>query len=300
MSEVIGGRSGRGWRLPIAVCLVAAVFAAPAVAQDDEGQDERQTGWFNEAELSLVATDGNSQSETFSLRNTLRGVWADADLKITLGGLRAASTDVTRTAVGTSAADARLVESSSTAVTAERYSFEARYDHRISEGWYWYASGGWVRNEPAGIKNRSSVAGGVGHRLLDTEAARFRVDLAATYTDQQDVVEAPGDGGGFLGLRLVSDYWRQLTATTEYANLSTLDQNLDDTTDLRAEMVNSLSVRISDSLALRLSHELQYDNMPSLIAVPIFTPAGDAVAEDLLIEADSVDTTLSIALVVGF
>jgi putative salt-induced outer membrane protein YdiY len=268
---------------------------APAAAQGDE----RETGWSDEAELSLVATDGNSQSETFSLRNTLRGAWTNADLKVTIGGLRAASTDVTRSAVGASAADARLVESSSTAVTAERYFFEARYDRRISDGWYWYASGGWVRNEPAGIRNRSSVAAGLGRRWLDTEEARLRVDLAATYTDQQDVVEAPGDGGGFLGLRLVSDYWRQLTATTEYANLVTLDQNLDNTTDVRAEMVNSLSVRISDSLALRLSHELQYDNAPSLIAVPIFTPAGDAVGEDLLVEADSVDTTLRVALVVG-
>ncbi len=296
MNTVSGGQTGRGWKISIAACLVAVASVVPVAAQGDE----RETGWFNEAELSLVATDGNSQSETFSLRNTLRGVWTAADLKITLGGLRAASTDVTRTALGASAADARLVESSSTAVTAERYFFEARYDHRISDGWYWYASGGWVRNEPAGIKNRSSVAGGVGHKWLDSETARFRVDLAATYTDQQDVVEAPGDGGGFLGLRLVSDYWRQLTATTEYANLLTLDQNLDRSTDIRAEMVNSLSVRISDSLALRLSHELQFDNAPSLIAVPVFTSAGDAVGENLLIEADDVDTTLSVALVVGF
>lgn len=295
MDGVWGGRSGRGWRFSIAACLVALGSVAPAAAQGDE----RETGWSDEAELSLVATDGNSQSETFSLRNTLRGAWTNADLKVTIGGLRAASTDVTRSAVGASAADARLVESSSTAVTAERYFFEARYDRRISDGWYWYASGGWVRNEPAGIRNRSSVAAGLGRRWLDTEEARLRVDLAATYTDQQDVVEAPGDGGGFLGLRLVSDYWRQLTATTEYANLVTLDQNLDNTTDVRAEMVNSLSVRISDSLALRLSHELQYDNAPSLIAVPIFTPAGDAVGEDLLVEADSVDTTLRVALVVG-
>ena len=57
---------------------------------------------------------------------------------------------------------------------------------------------------------------------------------------------------------------------------------------------------MTDSLALKLSHELQLDNAPSLVAVPIVTPTGEPVGEDLLVEADEVDTTVSVALVVAF
>lgn len=281
--------------LTAALTLLLGVVGAAA----EEG-DGPELGWFDEAELSLVSTDGNSQAETFSLRNTLTRVWSDARLKLSLGGLRAESTAVSRSAVGTSAADARLVESSATEVTAERYFLEARYDRQVSEGWFWYAAVGWDRNEPAGVKNRTAVAAGVGNSWFDREEARWRTDYGVTYTDQEDLVELPGQGGGFLGLRLSSDYWRRLTPTTEYTNLLAVDQNLDTSADLRATMVNTVAVKMSDSLAIKLSHELQFDNQPSLIAVPIVSPDGAAVGEELVIEADDLDSTLSLALVVAF
>ena len=297
MKTSTGGRHGRPFRELIACCALALLAAGAAAAQDEAA---KKTGWLDEAELSLVATDGNSRSETFSLRNTLTRAWERAELKVTVGGLRAESTALSRRAVGISAADARLVETSATAVTAERYYLEARYDREMSKRWYWYAAGGWDRNEPAGIRNRTAFAAGVGNVWLDTEGARFRTDYGLTLTDQEDVVEAAGSAGSFGGLRLSSHYWRQLTATTELANLLTIDQNLDQGEDLRAVMVNTLSVKVSRSLALKLSHETQFDNEPSLLAVPVVTADGASVGEDLLVEADNVDTTLSVALVVAF
>lgn len=288
---------GAATRVIVVAAMTALLSVVGAAAEEGDGPE---LGWFDEAELSLVSTDGNSQAETFSLRNTLTRVWSDARLKLRLGGLRAESTAVIRSAVGTSAADARLVESSATEVTAERYFLEARYDRQVSESWFWYAAAGWNRNEPAGVKNRTAVAAGVGNSWFDREEARWRTDYGVTYTDQEDLVEPPGQGGGFLGLRLSSDYWRRLTPTTEYTNLLAVDQNLEDSNDLRATMVNSLAVKMSDSLAIKLSYELQFDNQPSLIAVPIVSPDGVAVGEDLVIEADELDSTLSLALVVAF
>ena len=284
-------------RMFISAAVALLLGAAGAAAEDGEAP---KLGWFDEAELSLVSTDGNSQAETFSLRNTLTRVWADARLKLSLGGLRAQSTTVSRTAVGTSAADARLVESSATEVTAERYYLEARYDRQVSDDWFWYAAAGWDRNEPAGVRNRTAIAAGVGNSWFDRQEARWRTDYGVTYTDQKDLVELPGQGGGFLGLRFSSDYWRRLTTTTEYTNLLTVDQNLDTGDDLRASMVNTLAVKMTDGLAIKLSHELQFDNQPSLIAVPIVSPDGVGVGEELVIEADDLDSTLSLALVVAF
>ncbi len=247
-----------------------------------------------------MATGGNSRAETFSLRNTLTRRWAVAELQIAVGGLRAESTTLSRSAIGGSAADARLVESSTSEVTAERYQLDARYDRAISDQWYWYAAAGWERNEPAGVRNRAAVAVGAGNTWFEDDTAHFKTDYGLTWTDQEDVVEPPGSAGGFAGLRLSSDYRRRLTATSELGNLLTLDLNLDDRDDLRLAMVNSLSVRMSDSLALKLSHELQFDDQPSLVAVPVVTEGGDPVGEELLVEADDVDTTLSLALVVAF
>ncbi len=291
-----GSFGGRWCRVLKSALLVAGLLAAgPLAAQEEE--EAKKLGWFDEAELSLVATDGNSQSETLALRNTLTRIWQRAEFKFAVGGLRAESTSVSRSAVGTTPQDARLVETSTTEVTAERYNLDLRYEHQISDRWYWFASAGWLRNEPAGIRRRTTLAAGVGNLWFERKNARFRTDYGLSYTDQTDVVQLPG-GGGFAGLRLSWEYWRQLTATATYSNEVALDQNLDDGADLRAQMVNALVVRLSDRLALKLTHEAQLDREPALTAVPITSPTGAATGDSLLVEADELDTVLGIALVV--
>lgn len=282
-----------------AAALAATLFlAAPAAAQD-EGE-EKELGWFDQAELSLVASSGNSETETLSLRNTLSRVWPKAELRITAGGLRAESTALSRGAVGTSAADAQVVESSTSTVTAERYFLNARYDREISQRLFWYAGAGWLRNEPAGIRDRTSVSAGVGNLWFDRKTARFRTGYGVTYTDQKDLVEPAGGSDPFAGLQASWEYWRQLTSTTTYGNDLVVDQNLDDTSDLRLEMVNTLSVSITEGLALKLSLEALFDNQPSLVALPVRSPAGDPTGDVLQVEVDDLDTLLTVALVVTF
>lgn len=279
---------------PTAALLLLGI---PAWAQ--EAAEEPTYGWGDVAELSYVVTGGNAEAATLSLRNTLVRTWKQATFTLEAGALRAETTASNRFAVGTPESF-QLRDVSETAVTAENYHLRGRYEHTISKRLFWFTGAGWDRNEPAGIKDRISVVGGLGQLWFDDGDSHFRTDYGLTYTDQTDVVETPGSSDGFLGVRLAWDYQRQLSEATRYANLLTIDANADETSDYRADMINSLAVSMSDRLALKVSLQLLYDNLPSLAAAPLVGADGVPTGLAVLAPVDDLDTYFTVALVVNF
>ena len=79
-----------------------------------------------------------------------------------------------------------------------------------------------------------------------------------------------------------------------------MDENLNDTDDLRGDFTNALSVAINDHLALRTSLQLLWDNQPSLAGVPLEQPLGTPTGETVLVPLDKLDTVISVALVANF
>jgi hypothetical protein len=75
-----------------------------------------------------------------------------------------------------------------------------------------------------------------------------------------------------------------------------LDDNLDETSDWRADMANGLAVAMSDNLALKVGLQLLYDNEPAIELIPN-TPAPPA---EVPFELDEMDTILTTSLVVDF
>lgn len=282
---------------PTLLTLLALITLAvsPAQAQDAE---EKKLGWFDTAELSFVATDGNAEASTFGFKNMLRRVWENATFTLDASALRAESTTITRRAVGTSADDFRVQEITNTELTAESYSLRSRYARNFSKRLFWYGSAGWSRNELAGIANRYTAGSGIGHIFADIDSYRFKLDYGLTYTSEEEVDTSGTEE--FLGAQLSVDYFRQITPTTAYTHTLVIDENLDDTDDLRADMINALAVSISERLALKLSLQLLYDHQPARQAVPLVLPDGTDSGETVLVELDELDSILTAALVVNF
>jgi putative salt-induced outer membrane protein YdiY len=273
-------------------CLIAV---APAGAGDEDNQ-----GWVNSSELSLVATSGNSETTTLALKHTASREWQASRFKLELAALRAESDTGQRFAVGTSPDDFEVIDPSDPELTAENYAVSGRYEGDISEKLFWFAGGGWEKNEFAGIANRYVVEAGAGNVWFKSDSAHFITHYALTGTRQEDVIEVPGASETFLGLRLDWDYFRQLTATTSYANLLTVDENLDETSDLRADLDQSLAVTINERLALKASLTLRYDAEPALEVLPLLRPDDLERLDVVLVELDELDVIFKTALVVNF
>ena len=272
------------------VTIAAALAPAGLHAQDDE----KELGWMDVAELTFVLTAGNASSSTFGLKNTLSHVWDNAVFTLNAGGIRTQASTFTRTATGT-LANPTINKVENSDVTAENYFLRSRYDRNVSDAVYLFGGAGWERNTFAGFDNRYSVVAGTGRTWFDSDSRRFKTDVGLTYTSQDDITPDPAIDDSFLGLRGSWDYFKQLSATTAFDSQLILDENLNQTDDFRGDFTNSLSVAMSEGLALKTSLQLLFDNLPSLIAVPL-----DGGPDNVLTPLDKVDSIFTVAIVANF
>ncbi len=273
-----------------AICL--AVFPVAASAQDEEPK----TGWFDTAELTYVLTSGNAETSTLGFKNDLVRLWKDAEFSLKVGAIRAESTTVARRVVGTPD-NFTLIEDETTETTAENYFLRARYARDITDTLFWYVGGGWERDRFAGIDNRYSTGAGIGLTHFDEDARRFKTTYGVTFTRQEDL---SGFEDEFAGLQFTWLYFRQFNETTEYGNDLVLDYNLDETDDWRGDMTNWLAVNMTDRLALKLSLQLKYDNLPSAQLVALESALPQFVGVEVPVPLDELDSIFSVAMVINF
>ena len=282
----------------LTICLMLAAF--PVVAE------EKELGWEDVAELSYVLASGNSESSSFSFNNTASYTWEEALFVLRAGGLRVDSTNTTNLfAIDDGVNPISIIEIETEETTAELYFLNAQYDRNITEAFFWQVSAGWDRNELAGIKNRYSAFGGVGNIWLDDKDHKFRTSYGVTFTDQEDVVMNPNIDDSFLGARGTWNYMIALNDATKYGNDLIVNLNLDESDDWRADMVNWLSVKMNERLALKLSLTLFYDNLPALEQFNVYddniiTNPGAALLGTSTREVEDLDTIFSAALVINF
>jgi putative salt-induced outer membrane protein YdiY len=271
----------------------------PAFAQETPKTPEE--GWKDTAEFSYVVTSGNSETQTLGFKDKLWRRWERSAFELNLGGVRAESTTTTEIFATGTPSDFYISETKATDVTAENYYLNGRYDRKITDRFFWFGGAGWDRNRPAGINNRYAGAGGVGNIWVDRETVKFRTDYSITYTKQENVVEDPGFDDTFTGARISYAYVHKFGKTTIYTSDLALDDNLEETPDYRANMINAVAVSMSSRLALKLSLQWLFDNRPSFREVDLFSPPGQrgVLIGTVLDELDKLDTIFTSSLVVN-
>jgi hypothetical protein len=250
-------------------CVCALLTAGALVGSPTSAAAQDAFIWDNATELSFVATSGNASANTLGLRTSLTATDSVNTFKFEAGGLRSEIGITARTASGTPG-DFSVSKTTTSELTAESYFARGRYDRSLGPA-FLFAGTGWDRNTFAGVQNRYSFVAGVGRTWVESDASRFKTDVGATYTIQKDVDPAPDADEGFGGLRA--------------------------TIDARVDWINSLSFRLSQSLAFKTSLQLLYDKLPSLLEVPLFDGGGSPNGT-VLTPGDEVDTILTLALVI--
>ena len=256
----------------------------------------QEQGRYFTGEFSTVSTFGNSEALTLGLSSTLGHLWENSELKFEGGAVRTESRIETRTATGT--VDNPIVqEQTRTERTAEAYYLRGRYDRDLSSTFFVFGGADWLRNTFAGIDSRTLLAAGAGNTWVETETTRFKTDLGFTYTFQNDVVSNPLNKMNFPGLRVGYDLRARLSATTSLESSLVGDWSLDNSDDLRLNIVNALPVSISSMLALKPSLKLSWQNEPSLTEVPMIDNAGTPTGAIALIPLEKLDSIFTLSLV---
>lgn len=281
-----------------AATALLVLFASPVLAQDDG--DEKELGWAFEAELGSLWTGGNQETFTLAADGTLEYVWPVSRFKFEAGGFTTESSTTTTTAVGSGQNDFQVFDETVTEKTAETFYSRARYERELSEKFYVFGAGDWLRNTFAGIDSRFLFSVGAGNLWLDDGRIRFSTDYAFTYTLEENVVETPDESSNFPGLRLAYDFNWKLTESATFESTLTGDFNLDNTDDIRLDWYNGLPIDISSVLALKPSLRLMWRNDPALEEVPLFDAPGGTQTGTVLTPLKELDTYFNIALVFKF
>ena len=274
-----------------AAALILMLVPALGQAQDAEGFT-----WQNATEVSYVSTGGNASSTTFGLKGTLEGAGGANEVKFEVGGVRASSDVTSRRAVGT-AGDFDVVETVRSETTAESYFARGRYDRSFGAG-FGFAGAGWERNTFSGIQNRYQFVTGLGRTFVEGDNGRFKADVGLTYTIQKDVDPTPGADDGFGGYRFSAEAVRAISETSRFQSELVLNNSFANSDDVRVDWLNSLSVAVNSTLALKTSLQLLWDNVPALISVPLETTGGTPTGTEVLTPSEDLDTVLTLTLVI--
>lgn len=276
--------------------LAALVTVSPIRAQEEA----EPFVWANSTELAFVTASGNASSTTLGLKSTLEGEGPVNAFKLEIGGIRSSSRFTDRTANGTGQADFQLNETVREEKSAENYFARSRYDRNLGEhNFFVFGGAGWERNTFSGFNNRVSLVAGVGDAFINDDRTLFKADIGGTYTIQKDVEPTPGKEDAFGGLRANIEFTRDLTETTDFGTTLIADENLADTEDLRLDWLTSISVTLTQGLALKTSYRVLFDNQPALIGVPLFDLGNNPLDQTVLVPSKKFDNFLTFSLVIS-
>lgn len=269
------------------VLVLAASAALPLLAE--EGASEKS--WSNTTEFGLINTTGNSETSNFAISNKYATAVGKGTFKLDFDALRTENTTRVRSNL-----DGTVSVSDFSAVSAESYRLNGQYDRPITERLNWYARAGWYSDEFAGIDNSYSAGAGIGYLFFTSDTHTLKSELGLGYVQEKFVGGAEAD---FAELRGFLAYDRKLSESSKLFSELEILQNLDETSDMRANGLIGVSANLSSRIALAVSYALKYDAEPPIILVapnagaPIGTP-------DAPYEFDDLDTILKASLVINF
>lgn len=219
--------------------MMIALAAAPALAQGESEEGEKEKLWENSFGLSFNKNTGNSDTQNFGL-----------DYK---GSRQPTPWGLELRAYFNSAKDSGIQ-------TAEQYYVGGRGLRKISERWDVFAGLNFARDEFAGFKLRTVVEAGMTFNALVGPKNFLAFDGGLTYTDE-DVVEPNPDMsyvGGILGLR----YEYKFTDKASFTQTIDYFPNFDDSADWRITSETGVTASITDLVGLKVGYLYRYRNQP--------------------------------------
>jgi putative salt-induced outer membrane protein YdiY len=262
--------------LTLAVLLLPSFAPAqtappPTTAPPAAAAETNPTGWTAKAGLSFVQTSGNSETSTLGIKFNAAYNWERTYFTLVGSGVRSDTTFKDTFAVGTPESF-DVVEVEDEQKTAENYALDASLDHNITDRFYWGGGVGWLRNTFAGVDNRYAARAGVGYIWTDPKSAgvQFRTGAFLTLTSQSLVVDDPTVDDTFVGVRALADLTVPIGKASTFVSRLGLDENLQETDDLRMTWWNSLGVNMTSRFAIQLSLLTYFDNLPALREISVF------------------------------
>lgn len=221
----------------VIVCMSG--LAGLGFANDKDPREEKR--FSNETSLSLVNTTGNTDSLSLAGTNDMKykfsknwtGSWVVGAIYNETSGVK----------------------------EAERYFTDLRADYTINERWYAYGLGGWLRDEFAGFDNRIFIGPGVGYKFLIGPRHFLTGEGGVNYA-YEDYTDPAEGNNEFPEGRLFGLYEWAFTDKTKFSQGLEYLQSFQDIGTWKLNSDTSLTVAMTETIALKVSYLIFYNNEP--------------------------------------
>lgn len=225
------------------LALAASLGAAPALSQVTLKPDGQ---WRHLFAAGASVASGNSDATSFNFSSD---------------SVRA--TDFDKWTVSGRA----LYAKSEGETTGDRIGLGTQYNRDLDPRWFVFGSADALRDEPANLSSRLSVAAGPGYHLWQRDDEFWDLSAGLSYTQDRffDATEIDGRERGSYGraeLLLAEESSHQLTATTAFRQKLRVLPNLRNTGAYRADFESNLTVAINSTLNLTAGLTYRYDSDP--------------------------------------
>ena len=236
------------------LAFMAVTLAGDVAVAQQPSEDLDDGAWSGTAEVSLVATSGNSDTRTFGLGG---GVNYDPDGWRWLGRVSYVETE----------ADDQLRARSQSALVEMSRPFSGRLEV--------YGRGGYLRDLFAGIERRLSTEGGLAHNAITAEPQSLQLLAGFGFTREQRVV---GDDLSLGTANVTGRYRWAIAETSALTEEAAFMAPLNTGDDWRFTNEVAVTAALSTRLSLKVSHKLSYLNQP----VPGFRKTDSIVSAALV------------------
>lgn len=222
------------------VSIGVSVFSVPVSALEAKG-DKAVT---SSAELGVLATSGNSSSQTVNAR--LSALY-DLPQWRYQGAIAAAS-------AATSDPD---VQGSDLETSAERYALDLQADRKLKNDHSLFVKANYDDDRFSGFDYETGFALGYGHQVIKTPDRSFRIEVGPGYRISQPEI---GDSEDEALLSTTFLFNQGLGETSEFEQTLAIDAG-----EERAisTSVSSLTAKINGALAMKLSLVLRHNSEPA-------------------------------------
>lgn len=214
------------------VAAISALGFSNCVAAE-EAVTETREGWSGEAEVGLVATSGNSDTESFSARFALHNEDHPWRHETRLEALRSSDEDET---------------------TAERYLFAHQTDYRFDERRYLFGTLRYEDDRFSGYQYRVSETFGYGRRVVDDP--KFTLELEAGIGGRHSKPEE-GERIDETILRGAANLGWQVSPTARLSENLFVESGDENTF---TESITALKLKINGNLATKISYTLRHNS----------------------------------------
>lgn len=211
--------------------------------------------WKNTTEASLVTTNGNSKTNTTSLKNTFGYAWSKETTLELLGQ--------------------GLGSSSRGTVTAENYLASEKVTVKVFDKTYVYEKFAWDKDRFAGIQNRYDASAGFGRLLLDLPKDKLNAELGGGYVNEERTAAPRND---FASGRAYSKYEHLFSETAKFTQDGEYLHNFKDSKAYRLKTETALIASITTHVSLKTAFEWKRNALP-----PPGTQKDDTVTSAALI-----------------